>query len=135
MARSCRLFCISDARSKGLAGSVDSLAVIGNGSVVVAFSAISDAPVVKGASVVGIQSDRLAGGRDSSVIVTAVESCGALARQGRVARSCLCFSLFAPLFLRLRSGEPLLLGFRSLALCFGFGGRLGLALLFCLSGS
>src|SRR5467141_621078 len=45
------------------------LVVIGNGSVLVAFFPISDAPVVKGHSVVGIQSDLLGVVRNGSVEV------------------------------------------------------------------
>src|SRR5262249_37885231 len=53
----------------------------------------------------------------------------------RVARSRLCFSLFAPLLLRPEIGEPLSLGFLTLALRFRLGCGFGYALLLCLRGS
>src|SRR5215813_988185 len=111
------------------------LVVIGNGSVVVAFFRISDAPVVKSASDLRIESNGLAVGCDSPVIGAVVGICDALAHKGSIARSRLCFSLFAPLLLRPDSGEPLLLGFLTLALRFRLSCRFRLALLLRLSGS
>src|SRR5262249_5378783 len=110
------------------------LGEIGNCLVVVAFFPKSGAPVCKGENALRIESNGLAQGRDSLVIVTVVGICVALAQQGRVARSRLCFSLFA-LFLPPESGEPLLLGFLGLALCFSIGCGFGLALLARLRGS
>src|SRR5262249_14248747 len=110
------------------------LVEIGNRSVVVALVQIRSAPEYKGVSVVGVQPDCLAGGRDSPVVVTVVEICVALAHQGRVARSRLRFSLFAPLLLCPESGEPLLLRFLTLALRFRLGSGFGLALLLRLRG-
>src|SRR5262249_33724122 len=57
-----------------------------------------------------------------------------LAHQGKRARSRVRFSLFAPL-LRSESGEPLLLGFLTLALRFSLGCGLRLAFLLRLRGS
>src|SRR5262245_24796242 len=102
----------------------DRLGVIGNRSLDVAFSRISKAPVDNGNGVLGIESHRFAGGRDSLVIVTVADVCVALVHQGRVARSCLCFSVFASLLLR-----PLSLGFLTLALRFRLGRGLRLLLL------
>ena len=88
----------------------------------------------KGERVLRIESNRLAEGRDSPVIITVVDICVALAHQGRGARSRICFSLFAPLLLRPESGEPLSLGFLTLALRFRLGCGFGLALLLYLNG-
>src|SRR5262249_13578024 len=113
----------------------DRLVVIGNGSVVVTFFPISEAPVLKSASDLRLESNGLAVGCDSPVIGAVVGICDALAHKGSIARSRLCFSLFAPLLLRPDSGEPLLLGFLTLALRFRLSCRFRLALLLRLSGS
>src|SRR5262249_17386057 len=71
---------------------------------------------------------------DSPVIVTVVNICVALAHQCGVARSRLCFRLFAPLLLCPESVEALSLGFLTPALRFRLGCGFGLALLLCLHG-
>src|SRR5262249_26920687 len=113
----------------------DCLAVIRNSSVVVALARISVASVEKRLRAPRIKLHRFAGTCDSPVIVTVVDLCFALAHQGRVARSRLCFSLFAPLLLGLRGSEALflrLLGLRPrFRLGFGLAVLLGLKHSFC----
>src|SRR5215471_10875814 len=109
----------------------DRLVEIGEGSGIVAFVRISDAPVTDGESAFGVKSDRLGVISEGAFVIAGLRICIAFADKGSVACSCFGFLSFAFLLRRPQSNHSLLFGFLTLALSFGLGRCSCPALLLC----